>query len=92
MKTVIFQFEVTEGNYERNLDKVKSLFRENELEEDSIVVLPEMWTSGYDLQNIEELAFHNLEGVKKEIEKLAVENKVNIVAGSVPNIKKAMML
>lgn len=88
VKTVIFQFEVTEGNYEQNLDKVKSLFRENELEEDSIVVLPEMWTSGYDLPNIEELAFHDLNGVKEEIERLAVENKVNIVAGSVPNIKK----
>lgn len=87
MKTVIFQFEVTEGDYEKNLSKVKSLFQNHKLEEDSIVVLPEMWTSGYDLQNIEELAFHNLSGVKEEMARLAVEYKVNIVAGSVPNIK-----
>lgn len=88
MKTVIFQFEVTEGDYKKNLEKVQILFEENHLEEDSIAVLPEMWTSGYDLENIESLAFHNLEGVKEEIAKLAVKYKVNIVAGSVPNIKE----
>ena len=88
MKTVIFQFEVTEGDYDKNLKKVQSLFQEHTLEEDSIVVLPEMWTSGYDLENIESLAFQNLGGIKEEMAKLAVEYKVNIVAGSVPNIKE----
>lgn len=88
VKTVIFQFEVTESDYDKNLEKVQSLFRNNTLEEDSIVVLPEMWTSGYDLENIDKLAFHNLEGVKDEMAKLAVKYKVNIVAGSVPNIKE----
>lgn len=88
MKTVIFQFEVTEGDYDKNLKKVQSLFQEHTLEEDSIVVLPEMWTSGYDLENIESLAFQNLGGIKEEMVKLAVKYKVNIVAGSVPNIKE----
>lgn len=87
VKTVIFQFEVAEGNYEKNLEKVKRMFKEHEPEKGSIVVLPEMWSSGYDLSNIGDHAFHDLEGVKGEIEKLAVDYEVNIVAGSVPNIK-----
>lgn len=88
MRTVIFQFEVTERNYDKNLAKVRELFKETEFEADDIVVLPEMWTSGYDLKAIENLAFRNLAGVKEEMSALAREYKVNIVAGSVPNIKE----
>lgn len=87
MRTVIFQFEVTEADYDENLRKVQELFGKTDLKEDDIVVLPEMWTSGYALESIEDLAFRNLEGVKEEMAKLAKEYKVNIVAGSVPNIK-----
>src|SRR5699024_11587242 len=53
---------------------------------DDIVVLPEMWTSGYDLENIDKHAAKELEPIKSEIAELAKKYAVNIIAGSIPNI------
>lgn len=80
-----FQFHVSDGNVNKNLNTVKTLFKENDLNETDVVVLPEMWTSGYDLENIEDYAANNLEPIKSELAKLAIDNNVAIVAGSIPN-------
>lgn len=80
-----FQFQIVDGNVEKNISKVKSLFKETDLSVTDIVVLPEMWTSGYDLENIEDYAEDNLQSITETIQSLAETYKVNIVAGSVPN-------
>src|SRR5690625_2046874 len=86
MRVVILQYDVYYGDVEKNLSKVKSLFEEAGLAEDDIVVLPEMWTSGYDLENIDKHAAKELEPIKSEIAELAKKYAVNIIAGSIPNI------
>lgn len=85
MRVKIFQFQITDGNREKNLNKVNELFTETNLDHTDVVVLPEMWTSGYDLENIRDYAADNLEPVKAFISKLAVNNNVTVVAGSIPN-------
>lgn len=85
MKIKIFQFQITDGSIEKNLNKVNKLFTETDLDHTDVVVLPEMWTSGYDLENIRDYAANNLEPVKAFISKLAADNNVTIVAGSIPN-------
>lgn len=81
----IFQFKVIDGDIQANLEKVRTLFTDTDLTSTDIVVLPEMWTSGYDLKNIDDHAANNLEPVKSIITKLAQDNKVTVVAGSIPN-------
>ena len=56
MKIKIFQFQVIDSDTETNLNKVDSLFTETDLSNTDVVVLPEMWTSGYDLENIDDHA------------------------------------
>lgn len=85
MRIKIFQFQITDGNREKNLNKVNKLFTETDLDHTDVVVLPEMWTSGYDLENIRDYAANNLEPVKAFIAKLAADNNVTVVAGSIPN-------
>ncbi|WP_411842518.1 carbon-nitrogen family hydrolase [Salinicoccus sp. HZC-1] len=87
MNIKVLQFKVEYGDVDRNITKVKSLFEKENLEGTDIVVLPEMWTTGYDLENVDKLACRNLEPAKSIIAELAAEHDVNIVAGSVANVK-----
>lgn len=81
-----FQFRIVDGDVKANLKKVETLFTETDLTYTDVVVLPEMWTSGYDLENIEAYATENLEPIKSKIEKLSRDNNVVVVAGSIPNV------
>ena len=86
MNIKILQFKVAYGDVDANIDKVKGLFGKEDLIGTDIVVLPEMWTTGYDLENVDRLACHSLEPAKSVISELAVKYNVNIVAGSVANV------
>jgi len=48
-----------------------------------IVVLPEMWNTGYDLTNLEEIADVNGEDTKSLLTRLAKELHIHIIGGSV---------
>lgn len=86
MNIKVLQFKVKYGDVDSNISKVKTLFEEENLSRTDIVVLPEMWTTGYDLKNVARLACRNLEPAKSVIAELAVKYDVNIVAGSAANI------
>ncbi len=85
MNIKVLQFKVAYGDIDANIAKVKALFEKENLDGTDIVVLPEMWTTGYDLANVDRLACRNLEPAKSIISELAVQHDVNIVAGSVAN-------
>lgn len=85
MNIKLFQFNVAFGDVDKNMGKVSQLFEEENLENIDTVVFPEMWTTGYDLENIETHAMNKLEPVKGFIKKLAKKFDVNIIAGSVAN-------
>ena len=88
MHIQLFQFEVALGDFEQNKDKIKQLFKEKLVETTNIVVLPEMWNNGYDLENLNYKADDNLKLTKEFISKLAQQYSVHIVAGSVSNKKQ----
>lgn len=89
MKIQTFQYEVAFGNPDRNMEKVQRLMEESDLNDTDVVVLPEMWTTGFSLEKLHELAANELEPVKGFIQKLAKEYDVNIVAGSIANKKES---
>lgn len=84
----LFQFNVALGDFEKNKNKIMQLFSEELLKTTSIVVLPEMWNNGYDLENLNEKADDNLKVTINFISNLAKEYKVSIVTGSVSNKKQ----
>ncbi|MFC4660707.1 carbon-nitrogen family hydrolase [Oceanobacillus aidingensis] len=87
MKIAVLQFEVEFGDVEANIEHVEKVFLNTNLDNIDTVVLPEMWTTGYDLENIQKLAMDNLEPIKGVIQRLAKKYSVNIIAGSVANTK-----
>lgn len=85
MRTHIIQFEIKDGDVQYNLNKVIEKINEIELKSDDVVVLPEMWTTGYRLEEIDDLASDGLEPVLSEMKVLAQHYQINIVAGSIAN-------
>lgn len=85
MRTHIIQFEIKDGDVAHNLNTVKERINELVLEENDVVVLPEMWSTGYRLEEIDDLASDYLEPILSEMKELAVQHKINIVGGSIAN-------
>src|SRR5699024_8590470 len=87
MKVKCLQFDMYLGDGDKNIQKVENKFAESDLSDVDTVVLPEMGTTGYDLERIDEIASNELEPVKSKIQILAKRYTVNIVAGSIANKK-----
>lgn len=84
MKIALLQLKVIEKNKEYNTTRGLQLVCQAALEHD-IVVLPEVWTTGYSLGRLDQDA--EVEGVSKlisDLQNIAVQNKCSIIAGSVP--------
>ena len=70
--------------------KINKNWFENKLEEDTeVVVLPEMWNNGYALDELNEKADRELSRSFPFIQSLAKQYNVDIVAGSVSNIRNS---
>ena len=83
MKLAMVQMKVIAGNIEENKVRGLELAKQAATQAD-IVVLPEIWTIGYSLKNIE-IAAETLDGaLLGALADLARKNGVTIVAGSVP--------
>jgi len=77
------QLDIAFGNPKKNKGNVQ-LEIENLLEKKpDIIVLPELWTTGYDLTRLDEIADSNGTDTKKFISELSQRYNVNIIAGSV---------
>lgn len=87
MKIQLFQFHVAYGNTEENETKITNWFNEYIDDDTNVVVLPEMWNNGYALEELEDKADISLKRSFPFISQLAKEFNVDIVAGSVSNIK-----
>lgn len=87
MNIQLYQFEVVLGDVEKNEAKIEHFFKNDLRSDTEIVVLPEMWNNGYDLEHLNEKADHNLGNTTKFISNLARTFNVNVVAGSVSNKK-----
>lgn len=85
MKVQLFQMEIIEGEVKQNENRIECLFEEKLDADTEIVVIPEMWNTGYDLKNVAEKADIDLKRTFSFIQSLAIKHQVNIIAGSVSN-------
>ncbi|WP_186578134.1 carbon-nitrogen family hydrolase [Aquibacillus kalidii] len=79
----LIQMNVTFGNPKENQERISSYFSQVNFNTTDIVVLPELWTTGYDLKRLDEIADNNANDTIYFISKLAKANNVNIIAGSI---------
>ncbi|AUJ55593.1 carbon-nitrogen family hydrolase [Staphylococcus aureus] len=87
MKVQIYQLPIIFGDSSKNEAQITQWFEKNMNAEVDVVVLPEMWNNGYDLEHLNEKADNNLGQSFSFIKHLAEKYKVDIVAGSVSNIR-----
>ena len=87
MKVACVQLDIVFGEPKENFKNVEKMVREAASGGASIVVLPEMWNTGYDLTRLEEIADVNGEETKKLLTELSKECQFHIVGGSVSTKK-----
>ena len=81
MQITMAQFKSKLGEVEKNFELAENLIRC--AKNSDVVVLPELWTTGYFPTPIEKFADKNSERTANFISKLSKELQINIVAGSV---------
>lgn len=84
LKIACIQYDIQFGKPQENFDQISKEI-ENTMNQDKpdIIILPELWTTGYDLTRLDEIADENGDVTKTFIKTLAKQYSVNIVAGSV---------
>lgn len=83
MKIALLQLEVLEKNKEANVAHGLQLVREHAPAHD-VLVLPEVWTTGYSLGHLVEDAEELNSSVVKELQDVAAKERCAIIAGSMP--------
>lgn len=89
LKYLIYQMDVEPANPEKNRQKVKQWLEEQvPKHQPDIIVLPEMWNTGYALERLEDLADDNGKETLELLKPLAKKYGVHIIAGSIANKRK----
>lgn len=83
MKITCLQIDIQFGNPIVNKRTVEKEVAKAMSEAPDVIVLPELWTTGYDLIRLDEIADENGEASKNFLAKLAKQYHVNIVGGSI---------
>ncbi|MGZ1598481.1 nitrilase-related carbon-nitrogen hydrolase, partial [Staphylococcus argenteus] len=86
MKVQIYQVPIILGDSHKNEIQITQWFEEHVNDDIEVVVLPEMWNNGYDLEHLNDKADKNLDRSFSFIKQLAEKYGVDIIAGSVSNI------
>ena len=88
MKVTCIQLDMQLGKVDENYARVKALIEEAMQERPDVLVLPETWDTGhFPKENLESYCDQDGKRIKAEIGSLAKAYNVNIVAGSVANIR-----
>ena len=83
MKIGCIQLNVRFGKVEENFERAEKCIREAVAKGAELVVLPEMWNTGYALKQLDEIADTDGTRSKQFLTRLAKELKIHIVGGSV---------
>ncbi|UJF36134.1 carbon-nitrogen family hydrolase [Paenibacillus hexagrammi] len=81
----LLQMDITIGEPEVNFLRLEKMLHEAVIEEvrPDVIVIPEMWNTGYALDRIHELADDDGVRTKQFLSDFAKEHKVNIIGGSI---------
>ena len=88
MRLALIQMKVDYGKPENNLRRVIAKIEEAVQESPDILVLPEMWNTGFALKNLADTADRAGVPGALAVGELAAKHKVNIVGGSVADLRK----
>lgn len=89
MKISCIQMDMAFGAADENFERAKQLIRAAAQENPDVIVLPETWNTGFfPRENLPALCDTDCARVKQELGALAAELHVNLVAGSVSNVRE----
>ncbi|MFC3883333.1 carbon-nitrogen family hydrolase [Bacillus songklensis] len=83
LKVACIQLDIAFGDPKKNFLRVAEKMKEALQTGADILVLPELWSTGYDLTRLNDIADENGEKTKHFFSSFAQEHNVSIVAGSV---------
>ncbi|MBL0387288.1 carbon-nitrogen family hydrolase [Tumebacillus sp. ITR2] len=86
VRLALLQMDIAFGQPEVNRAKVRELIAEAAAGGADLVVLPELWNTGYSLTNIAEIADHDGQETIALMSELSRLHNLNIHAGSVANL------
>lgn len=86
MRLGLIQMEVISGDKERNITHAFELMGKASHQAD-MIVLPELWTIGYDFHNLDKNATYMGDSLIQRLSSLAVYTGTYIIAGTLP-VKK----
>ncbi|MFK4998292.1 carbon-nitrogen family hydrolase [Bacillus sp. N9] len=84
-KVGCIQMDIAFGNPMGNFTRAEQWFEKAAKEQCTVVVLPELWTTGYDLTRLNEIAHHEGRDVIAFLQEQAKKHQFHIVGGSVAN-------
>ena len=82
MKVALIQANVKIGDPDQNFTNIEKLMTKAIEKQPDMIVLPEMWNSGYALEKADEVADLNGERTKEFLSSFAKKNSVMIIGGS----------
>ena len=89
MKISCLQMDMLLGRVEENFTHAEKLIKQAMAENPDVIVLPEAWNTGFfPKQKLSDLCDRDGQQVKERIGALAKQFSVNIVAGSVSNVRQ----
>lgn len=83
LTVALIQMDICLGEPAANRDKVVELMDKAMSKHPDVIVLPELWTTGYDLPRLKEIAEPNQGETETILSQFAKQYHVNLVAGSI---------
>jgi omega-amidase len=85
----LLQMDITLGEPDRNFEKLSIMLEQAVHAEPKpdVIVFPEMWNTGYALEQIQQLADEDGERTKQIISAFCLKHQVNVIAGSIAEKK-----
>ncbi|MBP3038404.1 carbon-nitrogen family hydrolase [Bacillaceae bacterium Marseille-Q3522] len=87
LKIMIVQMDIAFGQPVINFEHAENQIKEASLRSPHVIVLPELWTTGYDLTRLNEIGDCDGKQSLAFLQPLAKQYQINIIGGSVANKK-----
>jgi omega-amidase len=88
MKVSVIQLDIADGEPEVNRERVRMLIEKASADKPDAILLPEMWTTAYELAKLEQLCDKEGKPTLDMISELSAKYEVNIIAGSFADMGK----
>ncbi|URT72361.1 carbon-nitrogen family hydrolase [Cytobacillus firmus] len=83
LKVACLQMDITFGKPEKNFIAAEAMIHKALKSNPEVLVLPELWTTGYDLTRLDEIADQDAAFALAFLKEIAQKNKVHLIGGSV---------